>query len=271
MTRQPLPLPPALLLCCCHWRVRPNALHITFWSFYDLSISLIVAVAHPSARLVLLAWVTISLSQGLATRWHNTLNRISYWRALKSQIIHGGSSTIVLTVAFCSKDNRHREGDSHREFLAIVCQLSHCMWCESFCSAICGRVAHITCLVALVDVLTKSCQSLKQTFYFFYLHSALLPPLPPTVLLLLLLAPPPLLPRLEAAEEEEEATAAEAACVEDVVAQSSEDFSAKKKKKKQTNKYINCQAAQICTLSATRFAICHGGTTVQQHTSNNNK
>lgn len=121
----------SLLLCCCHWRVRPNALHITFWSFYDLSISFIVAVAHPPASLVLLHCVTISLSQGLATPWHNTLNRISYWRALKSQIIYGGSSTIVLTVAFCSKDNTHTtqrtHRDTHREFLAIVCQLSHCM------------------------------------------------------------------------------------------------------------------------------------------------
>lgn len=130
-------------------------------------------MAHPSVCLVLLAWVTISLSQGLATRWHNTLNRISYWRALKSQIIHGGSSTIVLTVAFCSKDNSHTtqtQRKRHRQqFLAIVCQLSHCMWCESFCNAICGRVEHTTYLVTLVDVLTESCQSSKETFLIFLL------------------------------------------------------------------------------------------------------
>lgn len=78
--------------------------------------------------------------------------------------------------------------------------------------------------------------------------------------MLLLLLPPPLLPTLEPDEEEgtaATAAAAEAACVEDVVAQSSEDFSVKKYKEK-INKKNNCQAAQICTLSATRGnTLCH--------------
>lgn len=158
----------SLLLCCCHWRVRPNALHITFWSFYDLSISFIVAVAHPPASLVLLAWVTISLSQGLAARWHNTLNRISYWRALKSQIIHGGSSTIVLTVAFCRKDKTHT---LQRHTLRV---LGHCLPFLSFPLYVvwvllqrhlwAGSAHNLPC--HLVDVLTESCQSSKGTFYY---------------------------------------------------------------------------------------------------------
>jgi len=36
----------------CQRSVRPNALHITFWSFYDLSISLIVLAEGPSLELV---------------------------------------------------------------------------------------------------------------------------------------------------------------------------------------------------------------------------
>lgn len=138
---------------CCHWRVRPNALHITFWSFYDLSISFIVT-GHHAIPLYSGCWAGNNYQclsgvgqEWLSARWHNTLNRISYWRALKSQIIHGGSSTIVLTVAFCSKDNRegiHRWWwkRRHRKVALppIVCQLSHCS-ALSLCSAICGRVA----------------------------------------------------------------------------------------------------------------------------------
>lgn len=112
----------------------------------------------------------------------------------------------------------------------------------------------------MVDVLTESCQSSGKVFYF-YLHSALLP----LVLLLLL---PPLLPTLEAEEEEGTAAtaAAEAACVEDVVAQSSEDFSVKKYKEKKINTIIARQHkfAHLARHETARFAICHGGTTVQQ-------
>lgn len=183
----------------------------------------------PSPRLRLELVATISVSQGLARTGrlsvcalsHNTLNRISYWRALKSQIIHGGSSTIVLTVAFCSKDNSGgREGDTAK-CLPIVCQLSHCS-AASLCSAICGRAAHITACQTWLMSWLKAVEA-QGKFFYFYLHSALLPPV------LLLLPPPPLLPTL-VAEVEEEGTAA--ACVEDVVAQSSEDFSVKKYKEK---------------------------------------
>lgn len=127
----------------------------------------------PSPRLRLELVATISVSQGLARTGrlsvcalsHNTLNRISYWRALKSQIIHGGSTTIVLTVAFCSKDNsggREVEGDTAK-CLPIVCQLSHCS-AASLYSAICGRAAHIARLSDLVDVLTESCRSSRKVF-----------------------------------------------------------------------------------------------------------